>query len=50
MLKKSLCLFAFAVVLLPCISALGQPASEVAIERGVILKTRDDVSLRADIY
>jgi len=50
MLKKSLCLLSFAAVLLPCIPALGQPATEIAIERGATMKTRDDVTLRADIY
>ena len=50
MLKKTLCLFAFAVSLLPSLSALGQSASEVSVERGVAMKTRDGVTLYADIY
>ncbi len=50
MLKKILCLLAFAVTMLPLISALGQAASEIVVERGVAMKTRDGVSLRADIY
>jgi len=50
MLKRSLCLLAFAGLLLPAASTLGQLAPEVAIERGVTMKTRDGVTLRADIY
>ena len=47
MFRKSLCLLAFAVTLLPCIAALGQ---DVAVQRNVAMKTRDGVTLRADIY
>jgi hypothetical protein len=47
MLRKSLCLVAFAVTLMPCIAALGQ---EVVIERNVAMKTRDGVTLEANIY
>jgi hypothetical protein len=54
MLKKTLCLFSFIALLLPCISLRSQvvaaPASGVAVERGVAMKTRDGVTLRADIY
>jgi putative CocE/NonD family hydrolase len=50
MLKKTLCLLAFAVTMLPSISALGQTAPEVVVERGVAMTTRDGVTLRADIY
>jgi hypothetical protein len=50
MLKKILCLLAFAVMMLPSISALGQTAPEIVIERGVVMTTRDGVKLRADIY
>jgi hypothetical protein len=50
MLKKNLCLLAFAVSLLPVGSALAQTAADVVIERGVAMKTRDGVTLRADIY
>ncbi len=50
MLKKSLCLFSFAILLSPAFSLLGQIAPEVVIERGVAMKTRDGVTLRADIY
>jgi hypothetical protein len=49
-LKKSLCLLAFAVTLLPCIPAKGQTAAGIVIERNVAMKTRDGVTLRADIY
>jgi len=47
MLKKTLCLLAFAVTLVPCIAALGQ---DVVLQRNVAMKTRDGVTLRADIY
>ena len=50
MLKKTLCLLAFAVTLQPAISALGQAAPDIVVERGVIMTTRDGVKLRADIY
>ena len=56
MLKKTLCLFAFAFTL-PSTFILGQPApapvqivAGVAIEKNVAMKTRDGVTLRADIY
>jgi putative CocE/NonD family hydrolase len=54
MLKKYLCLLSFAAALLPGVSAWSQTAapsaSSVAIERDVAMKTRDGVTLRADIY
>jgi putative CocE/NonD family hydrolase len=50
MLKKTLYLLAFAVTILPVITALGQTAPEIVVERGVIMTTRDGVKLRADIY
>jgi len=50
MLKKSLSLFAFAVALLPSIAAMGQTAPEVVVQREVAMKTRDGVTLHADIY
>jgi hypothetical protein len=50
MLKKTLCLLAFAVTLLPCIPVNGQTATDIVIERNVAMKTRDGVTLRADIY
>ena len=55
MLKKTLCLLAFALTLLPN-SILGQPApavqtpAGVTVTKNVIMKTRDGVSLNADIY
>jgi len=57
LLKKTLCLLAFAFTLQPAISALGQAASvaaappvQIVIEKGVAMKTRDGVTLRAYIY
>ena len=50
MLKKTLCLLAFAVTLLPCIPINGQTAADIIIERNVAMQTRDGVTLRADIY
>ena len=50
MLKKTLCLLAFAVTLLPCIAAKGQTAADIVLERNVAMQTRDGVTLRADIY
>ena len=50
MLKKPLCLFAFAFTLLPCLASLSQTDSQIAIETNVIMKTRDGVGLKADIY
>jgi putative CocE/NonD family hydrolase len=50
MLKSTVCFFAFAVTLAPCASALGQTAPQIAVERSVVMKTRDGVTLRADIY
>jgi hypothetical protein len=49
-LKKTLCLLAFAVTLLPCIPSNGQTAADIIIERNVAMQTRDGVTLRADIY
>jgi putative CocE/NonD family hydrolase len=56
MLKKTLCLLAFALTLPPN-SVLGQPAPTVVqtlagitVEKNVVMKTRDGVTLRADIY
>jgi putative CocE/NonD family hydrolase len=57
LLKTTLCLLAFASTLLPCTSASGQPApvstappAQIVVEHGVSMKTRDGVTLRADIY
>jgi putative CocE/NonD family hydrolase len=53
-LKKSVCLPLLVVSLLACVSAWGQAAPSAAanlvIERNVAMKTRDGVTLRADIY
>ena len=50
MLKKTLCLLAFVVTLLPCVPVKGQTAAEIVIEHNVAMKTRDGVTLRSDIY
>ena len=50
MQKKIHCLLAFVLTLLPCVPAIGQSATEMVIERNVAMKTRDGVTLRADIY
>jgi hypothetical protein len=49
-LKKIFCLLAFAVVLLPCLPIQAQTAADIVVERNVEMKTRDGVTLRADIY
>jgi hypothetical protein len=48
MLKKNLCLLSFTLTLL-CASAWSQ-AADVVVEHNVGMKTRDGVTLRADIY
>src|SRR5260370_16819862 len=50
MLNRLLCTLAVAGTLFPGISGLSQPASEVTIEHKVAMKTRDGVTLYADIY
>jgi putative CocE/NonD family hydrolase len=50
MLKKTLCLFAFVATTLPVVAALGQTAANVVVEQNVAMKTRDGITLRADIY
>jgi hypothetical protein len=50
MLKKALCLLAFAVTLLPGVSVWCQTTPDIVFERNVAMKTRDGVTLRADIY
>ncbi len=57
MLKKTVCLLVFAATLLTAPSTFGQmvampaaPATEIAVEHGVDMKTRDGVTLKADIY
>jgi hypothetical protein len=47
-LKKTICLLAFTLALLPAVQ--GQAASDIVIERHVAMKTRDGVTLKADIY
>jgi hypothetical protein len=49
-LKKKLCLLVFAVTLLTCLPMKAQTAAEAVVERNVAMKTRDSVTLRADIY
>ena len=49
-MKTNLRLLVFAAALLPAVSALSQPAPQIVVENGVALKTRDGVTLRADIY
>jgi putative CocE/NonD family hydrolase len=49
MLKKMLCLIAFTVLILPAV-VNSQTAPEIVVERNVPMKTRDGVTLRADIY
>jgi putative CocE/NonD family hydrolase len=46
--KTVLCLFVFLAALLP--ATFAQTASDIAIEPGVAMKTRDGMTLRADIY
>ncbi len=50
MLNRNFCLFSLAAALLFSIPVSGQPAPEVVVERGVAMKTRDGVTLRADLY
>jgi len=50
MLKTTLCRLTLAVTLLPFIHAAGQTTADVVMEHSVAMKTRDGVTLRADIY
>jgi len=57
LLKKTLCLLAFAFSTSTCSPAFAQPAAaatespiHVMVQHGVPMKTRDGVTLRADIY
>jgi uncharacterized protein len=57
LLKTTLCLLAFASTLLPAHCAIGQaapaaaePVVQIMAEHGVKMKTRDGVTLRADVY
>ena len=46
---KTLRLFALAVATLPAL-AFAQPAADIVIEHNVAMKTRDGVTLKADVY
>jgi hypothetical protein len=50
LLKQTLCLLAFAVTLAPIGKLHSQTTPEVIVEKGVAMKTRDGITLRADIY
>jgi putative CocE/NonD family hydrolase len=57
MLKRIICLLIVVGTLVPAVSLIGQsapqvvtPATDVVVQRGVAMKTRDGVALRADIY
>jgi len=50
MLKRASCLLVLGVALLPAIAALGQATADISIERDVVMKTRDGIALKADIY
>ena len=50
MMKSLMSSFLFAGTLLVSVAASSQPGSEVAVERNVLMKTRDGVTLRADVY
>jgi putative CocE/NonD family hydrolase len=49
-LKRNLCLLALAATLLPCLPVNGQTDADPVIEHNVAMKTRDGLTLRADIY
>jgi len=49
-LKNTFCLLAFVLTLLPSFPAKGQTDTEAVIEHNVAMKSRDGVTLRADIY
>ncbi len=50
MLKKTFLLLAFAATLVPLRVIQSQSTPQIAVEYGVAMKTRDGVTLRADIY
>ena len=50
MFKRTLCLLAFAVAFLPSTSAFNQTPANVIVEHNVAMKTRDGVTLYADVY
>ena len=45
-----LCVLAVVITLLPCSPVQGQAATGIVIERNVAMRTRDGVTLHADIY
>ena len=50
MLKKSAVLLLCTFLLLPCLSLLAQAQPNVVVDRNVAMKTRDGVTLYADVY
>ena len=50
MLRNMLCVLAVVITLLPCSPVQGQAATGIVIERNVAMRTRDGVTLHADIY
>jgi hypothetical protein len=50
MSQKPLCIFAFGFFLFLAPSLAAQSASDISIEHDVAMKTRDGVTLKADIY
>jgi putative CocE/NonD family hydrolase len=50
MMKKILCVLVFAAAVLPGTAARSQTPSDVIIEHNVAMKTRDGVTLYADVY
>ena len=50
MQKKTLLFFAFAIAMLPGTAAWNQTPADVVVDHGVAMKTRDGVTLYADVY
>jgi len=50
MLKRLFCFLVFTLFLQPSIPAFSQASPEIVIERSAAMKTRDGVTLRADVY
>ena len=50
MSRELIWIMIIAAALVPAAIAPGQPSSGITIERNVVMKTRDGVALRADIY
>jgi hypothetical protein len=50
LLNKTLRLLVFTAILLPCLPVQAQTTADIVVERNVAMKTRDGVTLRADIY